>query len=109
MRRDASSPERYRASVTGAQRALLEAIREGILASAPDAEESIHHGMLSYPGVGFLGAQKHHVALYVAPEVLDAFRARLPADCGRSCVRYRRLEQLDRDVLAELIAALRAR
>ena len=52
-------------------------VRAAIFAVAPDVEEGLRYGMLDYPGLANLGAQKHYVALYVAPEVLarhvDAF------------------------------------
>ena len=70
MRRDASSPAAYRRAVSGDQRKLLEAIRTVVCEVAPDVREGIAYGMLDYPGLANLGAQKHYVALYVAPEVL---------------------------------------
>ena len=96
MKRKSSSPEAYRNDVTGEQSDIVEAIRTQVLAVAPDIEEIIEHGMLSYRGLANLGAQKHYVALYVMPDVLarhrDAFSG---VDCGKSCVRFRRLEQVD--------------
>lgn len=70
MRRDDSSPNAYRAAVKGEPRALLDAIREVILKVAPDVEEGIAHGMLDYPGLANLAAQKRHVSLYVPPAAL---------------------------------------
>jgi hypothetical protein len=76
MRRNASSPGAYRRDVSGDQRVLLEAVRSVIREVAPEVKEGIAHGMLDYPGLANLGAQKHYVALYVAPEVLEAHRPR---------------------------------
>lgn len=106
MKRDDSSPQAYRGSVSGEKREVLETVREAILDRYPELEEGIEYGMLSYPGVGHLAAQKHYVSLYVDPEVLDQFRDRLPRDCGKSCVRYRRQEQIDRDLLIEILNAV---
>jgi uncharacterized protein YdhG (YjbR/CyaY superfamily) len=86
---------------------MLETVREAIRGDFPEAEEGIEHGMLAYPGVGFLAAQKHYVSLYLDPEVLDDFRARLPRDCGKSCIRYRRRDQLDLGLLAEILNAVK--
>ncbi len=107
MRRDDSSPSAYRADVVGKQRELLDAIRAEILALAPQIEEQMAYGMLNYPGIGCLAAQKHHVSLYVSPDVLDSFRDRfVGVNCGKSCVRFRKREQLDRDVLRRLLRAV---
>ncbi len=108
MRRDASSPEAYRAAVEGPQRELLEAIRELCL-EVPGVEEGIGHGMLDYPGLANLAAQKHTVALYVAPAVLAKRRGDFAGvDMGKSCLRFRRLEQVDREALRRLLRDVRA-
>lgn len=108
MRRDASSPAAYRADVASPQRELLEAIREAIFEAAPDIEEGIEHGMLDYPGLANLAAQKHYVALYVAPAVLKAHLDGFPGvDHGKSCLRFKRNDQLDRKALVRLLRAVR--
>ena len=111
MKRDADTPQPYRNDVTGEQREMLEAIREVIFEVSPQTDEVIQYGMLGYPGLANLGAQKHHVALYVMPEVLARHRDRFPgADCGRSCLRFRRSEQIDPSGLRDLLDdVLRAR
>ena len=83
MRRNDSSPEAYRKDVLGEQSEMLETIREAIFEVAPDMEEIIEYGMLGYPGLANLAAQKHYVALYVPPAVLAEHRDRFPGtDCG---------------------------
>jgi hypothetical protein len=105
MRRDDRSPDAYRALVGGVQRELLDAVREVILEVVPDVEEGIGHGMLDYPGLANLAAQKHHVSLYLMPDVLERHRSAFPGtSCGRSCLRFTKSEQLDRDALRALLA-----
>lgn len=104
MKRDAASPEAYRIDVRGEQGKMLELIRGVIFEVVPDAEEIIQYGMLGYPGLANLAAQKHHVALYVMPAVLDAHREDFPeADCGKSCLRFRRVDQVDTEKLRDLL------
>ena len=106
MRRDDSSPEAYRASVHGEQRALLETLRALILDQFPDASEGIKYGILDYPGVCSLAAQKHYVSVYVPPKALATHRASFPdVSCGKSCVRFRRISQLDDGAFRKLITA----
>lgn len=108
MRRDDRSPDAYRASVAGSHRDMLETIREVILEVAPDVEEGVGHGMLDYPGLANLAAQKHHVSLYVSPAVLDRHRGAFPGtSCGRSCLRFTKPEQVDRDALKALLEDVR--
>jgi len=104
MKRDASSPEAYRADVGPAWGALLEAIRRTILDEVPGVAEGIRYGMLDYPGVANLAAQKHYVALYVAPAVLARHREAFPGvEAGKDCLRFARAAQLDRVALRRLI------
>ncbi len=108
MRRDDRSSEAYRDSVAGLQREMLEVVREVIFEIAPDVEEGIGHGMLDYPGLANLAAQKHHVSLYVSPAVLDRHRVSFPGvSCGRSCLRFTKPEQVDRDALRALLVDVR--
>jgi len=103
MKRDASSPQAYRKDVTGEQSEMLETIRNAILSVAPDTEEIIEYGMLGYPGLANLAAQKHFVALYVLPAVLAEHLGQFPGvNCGKSCMRFRRPDQIDSDRLRDL-------
>jgi uncharacterized protein YdhG (YjbR/CyaY superfamily) len=104
MRRNDSSPEAYRDDVGGEQREILDRIRDTIFATAPGIDEIIEHGMLGYPGLANLGAQKRYVALYVKPSVLDGHRKSFSGvSCGKSCLRFSRLDQVDTDALCRLL------
>ena len=109
MRRDDSSPEAYRASVEGGQRELLDALRRAIFVANPGIAETIDYGMLRYPGIGCLAAQKHYVSLYVSPEVLARHAAAFEGvSRGKSCLRFRRLEQFDPAAVGALLDELAA-
>ena len=108
MRRNDNSPEAYRSDVTGKHSEMLEAIRDAIFEVASDADEIVEYGMLGYPGLANLAAQKHYVALYVKQEVLAKHRHPLPGvDCGKSRVRFRRREQIDPERLKDLLRDVR--
>ncbi|MCG8503699.1 MAG: DUF1801 domain-containing protein [Sphingomonadales bacterium] len=85
-------------------------MRDLILRVAPEVEEGIEYGMLDYPGLGNLAAQKDYVALYMSPAVLAEFKSRFPkASRGKSCLRFRNAGQVDWAALEELLVALRDR
>jgi uncharacterized protein YdhG (YjbR/CyaY superfamily) len=110
MKRDATSPESYRNDVDGELAEMLETIRSVIFEAGTDVEETIEYGMLDYPGIANLAAQKNYVSLYVKPAVLDDFRDRFDGvDCGKSCLRFKRQDQINRELVAELIQAVEAR
>lgn len=109
MKRDASSPEAYRADVKGELSEILEHVRSLILAGMSEPKEEIQYGMLNYPGIANLAAQKAYVAMYCKPAVLAAWKSgRRGVDCGKSCLRLRRPGAISDAALRELIAALDA-
>lgn len=78
---------------------------------APDATETIAHGMPFYDLRGplfALASQKHYLSLYICdPELLESYRPRLPRslNVGKSCIRFKKLEELPLDTIEEMMAA----
>ncbi|MEJ2582090.1 MAG: DUF1801 domain-containing protein [Acidobacteriota bacterium] len=104
MKRDVDTPEDYRTDTTGEQGEILEAIRRVIFEVVPETDEVIEYGMLGYPGLANLAAQKHHVSLYVMPEVLARHSEHFEGvDRGKSCLRFCRPDQVDNGSLRELL------
>ena len=88
---------------------LLETIRAAILRAVPDIEEGIEHGMLDYPGLANLATQQDYVSLYVLPSALDRHRDKFAGvNAGKSCLRSRRVSQVDNDLLRDLLLDVRA-
>jgi uncharacterized protein YdhG (YjbR/CyaY superfamily) len=52
-----------------------------------------------------VAAQKHHLSFYVTrTDVMDAHRDRLAGlDLGKGCIRYRRTDQIDADVVRSIL------
>ena len=112
-------------------REALERVRQVILAALPAGfEETMQSGMISYcvplaryprtyngkPLVyAALAAQKRHNALYLMrlysePDAAEPFEQRAreagySLDRGKSCLRFRKAEDLPLDLVAEVIAA----
>lgn len=108
MKRDATTAAGYLAEVPERQRPLLESLRAAIHKACPDVTEGIRYGMLDYPGLANLAAQKNYIALYVAATVLADFKARFPGvSCGKSCLRFARQEQFDEAAIIDLLQSVR--
>lgn len=127
----ASSVEEYLQELPADRREVISKVRQTILENLPEGYvESMNWGMISYEipledypdtyngkplGYAALAAQKHHYAVYLNgvyqdPQqetmIREAYeRAGLKLDLGKSCLRFRKLENLHMDVLAEVIAS----
>lgn len=109
MKRSANSPAAYVAQLEGDHREMVERIRAVIADVAPDVTETLDRGMLDYPGLANVAAQKHYVALYVAAAPLAAHKDRFPGtSCGKCCLRFKRPQQVDETALADLLRAVRS-
>lgn len=123
--------EQYLEALPADRREDIEAVRRTILANLPEGmEEAVEGGMLTYQvplersGPTYNGKplmyaalanQKRHMAVYLTnvyadPEQLERFRERYLAtgkrlDMGKSCVRFRTLDDLPVDVIGETIRA----
>jgi len=126
----AATAAEYLAELPEERRAVVGALRDAVLRALPDGyQECAAWGMLAYvvplsryPTTyngqplcyAAIAAQKSHYALYLtAPYQDEAEVARLrdgfaragkKLDMGKSCVRFKRLEDLPLDVVAESIA-----
>ncbi len=130
MRSDAASVGEYLDSLPTDRREAISTVREGILRALPDGyAEEMRWGMISYevplaiqPDTyngkplmyAALASQKRHMAVYLSgvyadPEARERFEAAYRAtgkrlDMGKSCVRFRRLDDLPLEVIEDAIA-----
>jgi uncharacterized protein YdhG (YjbR/CyaY superfamily) len=89
------------------RRRALEALREIILESALEAEESMKYRMPTYGDdlvVCAMAAQKYYMSLYLDTELVEKYRSKLDhLNLGKSCVRFRKLEDLPLDVIQKIL------
>ena len=104
----------YLKSQPAETREALGTLRRMIRKAAPRAKEAMDYGVATWSAghrmLFALARQKKNLALYVSDTPLVAkHRARLGAvDCGKSCIRFKRLEDLDLEgVEALLVEAAR--
>lgn len=139
MQSKATTVAQYLADLPADRRAALEAVREVILDNLDaDYEEGVQYGMIGYyvphrvfpagyhcdprqplPFAG-LASQKNHMSLYMmalyagSDDIEKWFRKAWAAtgkklDMGKSCIRFRKLEDLALDVIGEAVRRVPAR
>ena len=127
-----TTPTDYLASLPPDRREIISAVRDLILRNLPEGyQETINWGMLSYEvplenypdtynkkPLSYIGlaAQKNYNSLYLMSvyqnpadyqELMDAFAAMgVKPDMGKSCIRFKKLEQLPLDTISRLIAKI---
>ncbi len=132
MRSEATTVEQYLAELPDDRRGAIETVRDVIVENLPTGyEEEMNWGMITYavpletyPDTyngqplmyAALASQKNHMAVYLSgvyadeghrEEFLDKYREtgkRL--DMGKSCVRFRRIDDLPVELIGETIAAV---
>jgi uncharacterized protein YdhG (YjbR/CyaY superfamily) len=132
VRSEATTAEQYLAGLPDDRREAIEAVRAVILENLPDGyEEAMNWGMITYqipletyPDTynkqplmfAALASQKNHMAvyltgIYVSDEARDEFEKAYRGtgkrfDVGKSCVRFRKLDDLPLDLIGQTIAAV---
>ncbi len=130
MHSDATTVDDYLEALPPERQEALRAVRETILAALPEGyDEVMRWGMITYevplevePDTyngqplmyAALASQKNHMAVYLTgiytdDEAREAFEQRYRAsgkryDVGKSCVRFRSLEDLPLDVISDAVA-----
>lgn len=125
-----TTPSDYLASLPQDRREVISALRDLILDNLPKGyEETINWGMLSYEvpleiypdtynkkPLSYIGlaAQKNYNSLYLMSvyqdpadyqELMDAFAAMgVKPDMGKSCIRFKSLDQIPLETISRLIA-----
>ena len=132
MQSDASSVDQYLVELPDDRRNAIETVRDAILRSLPDGYvESMNWGMIAYevplavyPDTyngkplmyAALASQKNHMAVYLSgvyadPGARDEFHERYretgkKLDMGKSCVRFRSIDDLPVELIGETVASL---
>jgi len=132
MRSEATTVDQYLAELPDDRRDAIETVRDVILSNLPEGyAESMMWGMITYsvpldvhPDTyngqplmyAALASQKNHMAVYLSgvyadDERRDAFLSDYRAtgkrlDMGKSCVRFRRIDDLPVELIGESIGAI---
>ena len=130
VKSDAATVDEYLAGLPEERREAMQAVRQVVLDNLPDGyEECMAYGMIGYVvplsrypdtynkqplGLAALASQKQYMSLYLNnvydnPETLEWFMSAYTAsgkklNMGKSCVRFKRLDDLPLDVVGQAIA-----
>jgi len=132
MRSEATTVDQYLSELPADRREAIAAVRKVILDNLPDGYvESTNWGMIAYEvplevypdtynkqplAFAALASQKNYMAvyltgIYISDEAREEFEAAYRAtgkrfDVGKSCVRFRKLDDLPLDLIGETVASL---
>ena len=132
MRSNAATVEEYLSELSDDRRKAIEEVRKTILENLPEGyEEVMNWGMITYqvpletyPDTynkkplmyAALASQKHHMSVYLTGIYMDdenrqnfekAYRATGKRyDVGKSCVRFKKLDDLPLPLIGESVAAM---
>lgn len=105
----AATVDEYLAGVEPKRAAAMARIRKVALAALPDHAESMRYGMPTYtrgaeePGFAF-NSQKQYISLYVSARVHALHAEALKGlDAGKNCIRFRKPDQIDFELLAMML------
>ena len=122
---DHTTHEAYIAAVEEARRADIQRLHDLVRETAPELEPTMEFGMLGYGKYAYryasgregewmkigIANNKQYISLYCCAAdsngyVAEQYKERLPkANIGKSCVRFKRLSDLDEGALRDLIRA----
>ncbi len=101
--------DEYLKSLPAERREILTVLRDLVHEVVPETRETMGYRMPTFEldGQTFLAmaSQKRYLAIYAGIPVLDRYRDTFShLDLGKSCLRFRRLQDLDLATLRELVA-----
>ncbi|MCA9949296.1 MAG: DUF1801 domain-containing protein [Anaerolineales bacterium] len=97
----------YLETLPPARREALTTLRGWMHAALPEAQEVIEYGM---PGlfqdelICSYKSQKNYMSLYMDVDVVAAHKEALGhLNCGKSCIRFRRIDQLPKATIIQML------
>ena len=119
----AKTPEEYIAAIPEPRRHDVEKIHALIQKTVPNLEPHILSGMIGYGTYRYryasgkegdwsliaLASQKNYISVYICSVdkgtyIAETYKDKLPkASIGKSCIRFKKLEDIDLSILTEII------
>lgn len=115
-----TDPDAWLAALDDVRGPQLEELDARIRKVAPGLRRYVNRGFLSYGDYSYRGksgregewmcialaSNKQYISFYAGPIGLESYVARLPkANLGRGCIRFKRVSDVDLEVIDEVIRA----
>ncbi len=108
--------DRYIDSLPPDRKAALTGLRTWIRETLPEAKEVWQYGMPGFAQdddlICVFKSQKNYISLYLDVGVVEQHKAELDEaslNCGKSCIRFRRLDQLPEDTIKSMLREVAAK
>lgn len=107
--------DRYIAGLPAERQDEVAGLRAWIRETLPAAEEVWVYGMPAVAAdevVASYKSQKNYISLYMDVDVVADYRSELDAaglNCGKACIRFRRLDQLPEETIKTMLRETAAR
>jgi uncharacterized protein YdhG (YjbR/CyaY superfamily) len=106
MQSKAATFEKFLAELPAEKRSVIRALDKIVRTAAPKAKCTMRFGMPTYDLADrfmALNSQKNYFSFYADPVVVKRHRGELKGlDCGKSCIRFRSLEDAKVPVLSKI-------
>jgi uncharacterized protein YdhG (YjbR/CyaY superfamily) len=108
MKSDARTVDEYLGELDPVRREALAKMRALVLETVSDAVETMQYKMPTFEYQGgmlcALASQKRYMSLYIEPQVVEWHRDELGGlSVGKSCIRFRNIEQLPLGVVRAML------
>lgn len=120
---DAKTPQEYIDAIDEPRKSQIQTLHHFIQETAPQLKPSIQAGMIGYGQYHYkyasgregdwpiiaLASQKNYISVYVCAcnndqYVAEKYKSQLPkANIGKSCIRFKKIENIDLNVLKNII------
>jgi uncharacterized protein YdhG (YjbR/CyaY superfamily) len=109
MAKKPTNAEEYVQQIPESRRNAIDTLRKLILNAAPDIVETFRYKMPTYiykdEMLAALASQKHYMSLYMDTETVESYQDQLTGlNCGKSCIRFKKLSEVPIDVIEEMLA-----
>jgi uncharacterized protein YdhG (YjbR/CyaY superfamily) len=110
----AATVDEYMETVAPERREAMERMRALFREVLVGYDEGMKYGMPTYGPAGdyvtAFNSQKGYIAFYAGRTAMEKFKAQLAGiDCGKGCIRYKKIEKIDFDVVRGLLEDIAAR